>query len=228
MNPTFPWAPDFTASTSHGPIAFHEWAGVSWVVLFSSPNESVQWAAELAQVDRLQHAWECVGTKMLGLLAAKRGLSRGAAAGSSEERAAPIAAPVISDPNHRVLRRFISRWRRAVTMRPVLIIDPSKRLRLTLSYPDGVVRDFREILRVVDGLRAAREYPAATGADWRRSDELVGARFWPKTAYQGAVDDGDPCRVRASGVEMPRLYPQIDASQAPSNDESWWQRIGMH
>ena len=51
-------------------------------------------------------------------------------------------------------------------VRSVFIIDPQKRIRLTMTYPMSVGRNFDEILRVIDALQTGAQYGIATPADW--------------------------------------------------------------
>ena len=196
MNYAPRWAPDFVASTTQGPIAFHEWAGISWVILFSALHEGATWAAELAQAARLKRAAEQADTKMIGLLAAKPATARDGIVGHRAHAGEELSAPVISDPNRRVLSRFAnSRWRRSASARPVFIIDPYKAVRLTITYPQGVVRDFSEILGIIESLRAVQQ-PRALGASRLGTDESMAARLWPKSAYHEATGarDSHPAR----------------------------------
>jgi alkyl hydroperoxide reductase subunit AhpC len=43
-------------------------------------------------------------------------------------------------------------WSTTLTVRSVFVIDPHKKIRLTLTYPASTGRDFNEILRVIDSL----------------------------------------------------------------------------
>jgi peroxiredoxin (alkyl hydroperoxide reductase subunit C) len=58
-------------------------------------------------------------------------------------------------------------------VRSVFIIDPDKRLRLTMTYPMNVGRNFDEILRVIEALQLADEKQIATPADWTRGDKVI-------------------------------------------------------
>jgi len=69
------------------------------------------------------------------------------------------------------------------TVRSVFIIDPADKVRLTLTYPKSVGRNFDEILRVIDALQATDANPVATPADWRPGDRVVVAG----TATAGAA-----------------------------------------
>ena len=51
-------------------------------------------------------------------------------------------------------------------MRSVFIIDPNKKIRLTMTYPMSVGRNFDEILRVIDALQTGGANHIATPADW--------------------------------------------------------------
>ncbi len=59
------------------------------------------------------------------------------------------------------------------TVRSVFIIDPANKLRLSLTYPKSVGRNFDEIVRVIDALQATDANPIATPADWRPGERVV-------------------------------------------------------
>ena len=51
--------PDFTQNSQLGPINFYDYAGDSWVVLFSHPADSTGvCSSELGEVSRLRSEWE--------------------------------------------------------------------------------------------------------------------------------------------------------------------------
>jgi alkyl hydroperoxide reductase subunit AhpC len=52
------------------------------------------------------------------------------------------------------------------TVRSVFIVGPDKKLKLTMTYPMNVGRNFAEVLRALDGLQTAARENVATPADW--------------------------------------------------------------
>ena len=58
-------------------------------------------------------------------------------------------------------------------VRSVFIIDPNKRLRLTMTYPMNVGRNFDEIIRVIDALQTADTHGIATPANWKKGDKVI-------------------------------------------------------
>ena len=60
-----------------------------------------------------------------------------------------------------------------LTVRSVFIIDPAKKVRLTLTYPAATGRNFNEILRVIDGLQLTDGNAVATPANWKEGDAVV-------------------------------------------------------
>ena len=60
-----------------------------------------------------------------------------------------------------------------LTVRSVFIINPDKKVMLTLTYPASVGRNFDEILRVVDSLQIGAKHKVATPANWKSGDDVI-------------------------------------------------------
>ena len=58
-------------------------------------------------------------------------------------------------------------------VRSVFIIDPEKKIRLTMTYPMSVGRNFDEILRVIDALQTSDKHKIATPADWLPGGKVI-------------------------------------------------------
>src|SRR3954452_14338788 len=59
------------------------------------------------------------------------------------------------------------------TVRSVFIIDPNNKVRLTLTYPKSVGRNFDEILRVIDALQLTDSAPVSTPVDWKPGQRVI-------------------------------------------------------
>jgi alkyl hydroperoxide reductase subunit AhpC len=60
-----------------------------------------------------------------------------------------------------------------LTVRSVFIIDPSKKVRLILTYPASTGRNFDEVLRVIDSLQLTAKFAVATPADWHYGEDVI-------------------------------------------------------
>jgi peroxiredoxin (alkyl hydroperoxide reductase subunit C) len=103
-----------------------------------------------------------------------------------------VGFPIVADPDLTVARLYgmiHPEESETAAVRSVFIIDPHKKIRLTMTYPMNVGRSFAEILRVIDALQTADENRVATPADW-----VEGGTVIIPNSIQGA--------------EAERLFPQ--------------------
>ncbi len=61
----------------------------------------------------------------------------------------------------------------AFTIRSVFIIDPNKKIRLTMMYPASTGRNSAEVLRVIDSLQTGDKKGVTTPIDWQVGDDVI-------------------------------------------------------
>jgi alkyl hydroperoxide reductase subunit AhpC len=59
------------------------------------------------------------------------------------------------------------------TVRSVFVIDPNKKIRLMITYPQSTGRNFQELLRVIDSLQLTDSHSVATPGDWKDGEDVV-------------------------------------------------------
>jgi alkyl hydroperoxide reductase subunit AhpC len=169
--------PDFTQDSTAGPLHFYEWAGDSWVVLFSHPKDYTPvCTTELGTVARLKPEFERRGVKVVGLSVDGVDSHEGWARDIAETQGTALNFPLIADHDRKVsqlLDLIHPNASDTTTVRTVLVIDPAKKLRLTLTYPASTGRNFREILRTIDSLQLTDGHKVATPADWQHGDDVI-------------------------------------------------------
>ena len=177
--------PNFTADTDQGPIHFHDWIGSGWAILFSHPKDFTPvCTTEFGAVAQLAPEWAKRNTKVIGVSvdgveAHKKW--KGDIEGFSGSKA---GFPIIADEELVVSKAFdmlpseayLPDGRTAAdtaTVRSVFIIGPDKKLKLSMTYPMSVGRNFAEVLRSLDALQLTYNVPLATPANWTVGQDVI-------------------------------------------------------
>lgn len=169
--------PDFEQDTSIGRIRFHEWAADSWVVLFSHPADFTPvCTTELGLTGKLQPEFEKRNVKAIAISVDDVDSHKAWAKDIEDTQKTVVGFPIIADKDKTVASLYDMihpRQSGTATVRAVFIIDPHKKLRLTLTYPLSIGRNFDEILRVIDALQLSDAYGVATPGNWRDGDDVI-------------------------------------------------------
>ncbi|HWT29355.1 MAG TPA: peroxiredoxin [Methylophilaceae bacterium] len=170
-------APDFTQDSSIGPIAFHQWLGDSWGVLFSHPADFTPvCTTELGATAKLAEEFKKRNVKALALSVDPVESHHGWIKDINETQGCTVNFPILADADKKVATLYDMIHPNSLanaTVRSVFIIDPSKKIRLTLTYPASTGRNFNEILRVIDSLQLTDSHSVATPANWKDGDDVV-------------------------------------------------------
>jgi len=170
-------APDFEADSTAGKIKFHQWLGNSWGVLFSHPKDYTPvCTTELGETGRLQADFVKRGAKVIGLSVDTLQDHVGWKRDIEQTQNTTVDFPMIADPEMKVANLYGMIHPNAsdrFTVRSVFIIDPNKKVRMTLNYPASAGRNFHEILRVLDSLLLTDKHKVATPVNWKPGDDVI-------------------------------------------------------
>ena len=170
-------APNFTADTTEGPIDFHDWKKGSWAVFFSHPADFTPvCTTELGRTAALNEEFTKRGVKTIAISVDPLESHQGWAPDIRDVGGTDLNFPIVADPDRSVSQLYDMIHPGegdTSSVRSVFIIDPSNKIRLTLTYPKSVGRNFDEILRVVDALQLTDLAPVSTPVDWVPGQRVI-------------------------------------------------------
>lgn len=170
-------APDFSAETTQGPIRFHEWIGDSWAILFSHPRDFTPvCTTELGYAAKLKPQFDQLGVKLIGLSVDALNSHLRWKDDIAETQGTVLNYPLIADSARQVADLYgmiHTAHDELYTVRTVFVIDPKKKIRLTLTYPQTCGRNFDELLRVVESLQLTDKHAVSTPVNWRKGEDVI-------------------------------------------------------
>ena len=167
-------APDFTAESTEGTIRFHDWIGEGYAILFSHPKDFTPvCTTEFGAVAQLAAEFEKRNTKVMGVSVDSVEEHMKWKSDIEAVAKAPANFPIIDDTSLAVAKAYDMLPADAylpdgrtpadsATVRTVFIIGPDRKVRLTMTYPMSVGRNFAEVLRALDAVQATDGVPVAT------------------------------------------------------------------
>jgi thioredoxin-dependent peroxiredoxin len=169
--------PNFTQASTHGDIDLFQWAGDSWVILFSHPADFTPvCTTELGEVAKLKPEFDKRNVKAIALSVDDVASHNGWVGDIEETQGTKLNYPILADPDKKVSDLYDMIHPNAnakLTVRSVFIIDNNRKLRTVFTYPPSTGRNFAEILRVIDSLQLTDNYSVATPANWTDGGDCV-------------------------------------------------------
>ncbi|XP_008202097.1 peroxiredoxin-6 [Nasonia vitripennis] len=176
--------PNFIAKTNVGEIDFHKWLGDSWGILFSHPNDFTPvCTTELAKVAKLMPEFQRLGVKVIAIScnsvdSHRQWIEDIKSYGEISENGFPY--PIIADETRDLAINLgmldpaeLNSQGLPVSARAVFVIDPQKKMRLSILYPATTGRNFDEIIRVIESLQLTEKHNVATPANWKKGEPVM-------------------------------------------------------
>ena len=177
--------PNLTVETDQGTTTLHDFIGDGWMILFSHPKDFTPvCTTEFGAVAQLAEEWARRGTRVLGVSVDGVAEHVKWKADIQSVSGAEPSFPIVADTDLALSKAFDMLPAEAylpegrtpndtATVRAVFIIGPDRKLKLTMTYPMNVGRNFAEVLRALDGLQTAAREGVATPANWVPGQDVV-------------------------------------------------------
>ena len=170
-------APDFTAETTEGTVNFYDYLGDGWGILFSHPKDFTPvCTTELGAFSARRGEFDKRDTKLIAVSVDDVDSHQRWRSDISETQGAELNFPIIGDDDRKVADLYDMIHPNAndtLTVRSVFIVDPNKKVKLTLTYPASVGRNVDEIVRVRDSLQLSAKFPVSTPVDWKDGEDVI-------------------------------------------------------
>ncbi len=206
-------APNFDAETTEGNINFYDWAGDSWVVMFSHPKDFTPvCTTELGAMAGIADQFAARNTKIIGLSVDSVDDHQRWKADIADATGHAVKYPMIGDTDMTVAKLFGMIHPNATgkagdrtaadnkTVRTVFVIGPDREVKLTLAYPMSTGRNFDEILRVIDSIQLTAKHKVATPVNWQNGEDVI---------IVPAVSDEEAKEKFPDGWKSPKPYIRL-------------------
>lgn len=211
-------APNFTQQSTEGLLNFYDFAGDSWVVLFTHPKDFTPvCTTELGYMAKLKGEFDKRNVKILGLSVDPVDAHVRWSRDIEETQGQAPNYPMIADADLTVAKLYgmlpeeagtSAHGRTAAdnaTVRNVYVIGPDKKIKLMITYPMSTGRNFDEVLRVIDSLQLTAKHSVATPVNWRQGEEVI---------IVPAVSDDKAKDLFPAGWRAPKPYIRYVAQPA--------------
>lgn len=169
--------PDFTVDTITGPISFHDWIASDWAFFFSHPADFTPvCTTEMGRTSQLSEEFTKRGVKPIGLSTDTVDEHLKWIEDVNDTQNTSLRFPIVADSDFKIAKLYEMIHpgeSETAAVRSVFILDPDKKLRLTMTCPMSVGRNFDEILRASDALQTSDAKRVALPADWRPGDRAI-------------------------------------------------------
>jgi alkyl hydroperoxide reductase subunit AhpC len=177
--------PNLTVETDQGTVSLHDWIGDSWAILFSHPKDFTPvCTTEFGAVAQLANEWAKRGCKVMGVSVDGVEDHKKWKGDIEQVGGAKAGFPIVADEGLELSKAFDMLPAEAylpdgrtpadsATVRSVFIIGPDKQLKLSMTYPMTVGRNFAEVLRALDALQTSAKENVATPANWTVGEDVI-------------------------------------------------------
>jgi len=179
-------APDFIAQSTAGEIHFHDWLGDHYGIIFSHPRDFTPvCTTEFGAVAQLSAEFAKRATRVIGVSVDSVQDHTKWKKDIEAFGGAPADFPIIDDSSLTVAKAYDmleadyylpTEGRtpaHSSTVRTVYIIGKDKKVKLSMTYPMTVGRNFAEILRALDAVQLTDGKPLATPANWQPGQDVI-------------------------------------------------------